>query len=751
MSEQANWTAINEQHLKAAVLWIRLRLQELACSTEQADPQKCEKKDRWFRRARRTSGSDTEGRQKETSDYEAVERARQEMSRLEETSPPPALSLLTEALGLSPFDKKILLLCAAMELDSRIAELCAKVHGNPNKPYPTFALAFALFADPDWAATAPHSPLRRWRLLEINRVGAQPLTGAALIIDERIVNFLKGINSLDDRLMPLLVSVGRPHPEEALPPSQQQDADSIVHRFQQANGLEPLPVIELLGHDTASKQLVAAQATASLGLNLYTVTFKSLISQGSDLETFTWLWQRESTLLPLALYIATDDMVDAEKMQLRRFLERSSGVFFLDLEEGKSETGRNRFAVEISKPSPEEQEQIWMEELRERADGLPQRLAEQFSFGADQIRRLARLNSEQAAQTGPETGGDLWQLCRLTARSGMEQLARRIDVKADWQHLVLPVEQETLLRQITGQVGQRNRVYDDWGFRQQMNRGLGINALFTGESGTGKTMAAEVIANSLDLDLFRIDLSSVVSKYIGETEKNLRKLFDRAEDSGAILFFDEADALFGKRSEVKDSHDRYANIEVNYLLQRIETYRGLAILASNVRTALDKAFVRRLRFIVEFPFPGVKERRLIWEKVFPYDTPLADSVDYDRLAKLNLTGGNIHNVALNAAFLAADEAAARKKADQRAQQQVMQQPPQENEVRVTMGHILAAACTEFRKLERPAKESDFKWEEKTCVEQSAALHWQQHTQSDLHGMPEQQAVHQEATDVRRQG
>jgi len=243
-----------------------------------------------------------------------------------------------------------------------------------------------------------------------------------------------------------------------------------------------------------------------------------------------------------------------------------------------------------------------------------------------------------------------------------------------------------LLHQITDQVAQRNRVYEDWGFRERMNRGLGINALFAGESGTGKTMAAEVIANALELDLYRIDLSAVVSKYIGETEKNLRKLFDTAEDSGAILFFDEADALFGKRSEVKDSHDRFANIEINYLLQRMESYRGLAILATNMKSALDKAFMRRLRFIVDFPFPGVEQRKEIWSKVFTANTPVDEGLDLSRLAKFNLTGGNIHNVALNAAFLAAQEDGV-----------------------VSMPLLLNATRTEFKKLERPAKESDFRW------------------------------------------
>ena len=220
-----------------------------------------------------------------------------------------------------------------------------------------------------------------------------------------------------------------------------------------------------------------------------------------------------------------------------------------------------------------------------------------------------------------------------------------------------------------------------------MNRGLGISALFAGDSGTGKTMAAEVIANDLNLILFRIDLSAVVSKYIGETEKNLRRVFDAAEDGGAILFFDEADALFGRRSEVKDSHDRYANIEINYLLQRIEAYRGLAILATNMKGALDKAFLRRLRFIVNFPFPDASQRRAMWERAFPEDAPRM-GLDLSKLSSFNLTGGSIHSIALSSAFMAAGNGGV-----------------------VTMPLVLDAVRTEFRKLERPINEADFRWRE----------------------------------------
>ena len=225
-----------------------------------------------------------------------------------------------------------------------------------------------------------------------------------------------------------------------------------------------------------------------------------------------------------------------------------------------------------------------------------------------------------------------------------------------------------------------------------MNRGFGISALFAGESGTGKTMAAEVIANDLRLDLYRIDLSAVVSKYIGETEKNLRRLFDAAEDGGAILFFDEADALFGKRSEVKDSHDRYANIEINYLLQRIESYRGLAILATNMKSALDTAFMRRLRFIVNFPVPAAAQRKLIWQKVFPSRNPHGRAGLRPACAPQRHRR-TIHNIALNAAFLAA-----------------------QNGTPVTMPLVLTAARAEFRKLDKPINEGDFR-----LLEQAAAV------------------------------
>jgi vesicle-fusing ATPase len=233
-----------------------------------------------------------------------------------------------------------------------------------------------------------------------------------------------------------------------------------------------------------------------------------------------------------------------------------------------------------------------------------------------------------------------------------------------------------LVADLAQQVRHRAQVYDTWGFGRSSARGLGITALFTGESGTGKTMAAEVIAGELGHDLYRIDLSAVVSKYIGETEKNLRSVFDSAEASGAVLLFDEADALFGRRSDVKDSHDRYANLEVAYLLQRMESYGGLAILTTNLRANVDRAFLRRLRFVIQFPVPDEAARSEIWRRTFPADAPL-DRIDFAALGRLQISGGSIRAIALAAAFGAAADGGV-----------------------ITPRHVLRAAELEYAKAER---------------------------------------------------
>jgi AAA+ superfamily predicted ATPase len=609
----------------------------------------------------------------------------------------PALVELSQQFGLSPFERSLLLLCAALELDTQIAPLCAKAQDHPQRPYPTFALALTLFDQPHWSVVMAESPLRYWRLIDVAHHSTTPLTVSPLRADMRIVNYLKGVNYLDERLASMVWPVS-PNGVSELPPSQQATVASIINALTQwspAGGVgrshppsSPFPIIQLLGTDTGSPQQIAQATAQQLGLQLYRLPLAQLPVQADELTTLARLWQRETLLSSIALYLDGTEFEpqSPQANALNHFVSRGQGICFVSIPDQGIALERPAITFEVTKPTSPEQRTTWQTLLGPNSDTIANQLASQFRLTIPDIIDIATQQNLKAQSPNPADSAlslsPLWSACLEKTRPRLDNLAQRIDVKATWNDLVLPEEATTLLHQIADQVRQRSRVYDDWGFRQKMNRGLGINALFAGESGTGKTMAAEVIANDLQLHLYRIDLSAVVSKYIGETEKNLRKLFEAAEDGGAILFFDEADALFGKRSEVKDSHDRYANIEINYLLQRIEMYRGLAILATNLRSALDTAFLRRLRFIVTFPLPSRAERQLLWTKVFPAATPVAE-LDYRRLAKLNLTGGNIHTIAINAAFLAAQEHS-----------------------NVTMTHILTAAKGEYRKLERPIPIND---------------------------------------------
>ena len=675
MTDRLNhWQKINEQYLSAALHWLRLRLTLLAESIDKQDASS---------KKRRVTEAE-------------ISQAAAAVIKIEAAEPPPALAILGRRFGLSRFEQEVLLLCAAMELDTGTPTLCARAQDEPNRRYPTFSLALALFDEPAWDVLSPERPLRYWRLIEINPLGSQSLIASPVRADERIVNYLKGLNYLDDRLTPLLVPFDVSGGETDLPPSQQRVVTSLVQRLQSAMKGGPRPVIQMVGIDSLSKQLVVQQAAAALGLYINRLPEELLPTQAGELDALARLWQREGFLLPIALYLDAhdpDSMAKSEggtqpaTLPLHRFLTRTQGILFLGTREIRSDLGPVTTAVEVKKPTPAEQQAAWANMLGDSSTESSPLLAGQFNLNVSTIHQIVKRVSSETGNNGHIPHDRLWDACLVSTGPRLDLLAQRLEPKATWEDIVLPQETMDMLRQIADQVRQRSQVYDAWGFREKMNRGLGINALFAGDSGTGKTMAAEVIANDLRLHLCRIDLSGVVSKYIGETEKNLRRLFDAAEDGGAILFFDEADALFGKRSLVKDSHDRYANIEINYLLQRMEAYNGLAILATNMKSALDEAFVRRLRFIVNFPFPGLKERKMIIQKVFPAGVPKTD-LDYDYLARLNLTGGSINNIAINAAFMAA-----------------------QTRTMVTMPLILSAAKAELRKMERPIKEADFQWHE----------------------------------------
>jgi hypothetical protein len=409
-----------------------------------------------------------------------------------------------------------------------------------------------------------------------------------------------------------------------------------------------------------------------------------------ELDLLVRLWERDARLGATALLIDCtrfDGGEPAREHAVDRLLEVCAAPLLVAGASGRQPRGRPVAVFDVPPSSAVEQRGVWTAALGELADGLNgtvDRLVSQFSLSPAQIRdSCAQAQAGQMADGG-DAAAALWEACRGQAQFSGGDLAVRVEAVAGWDDLVLPEAQARVLREIALQVTSRFRVYETWGFGRASSRGLGITALFSGPSGTGKTMAAEVLARHLRLDLCRIDLSQVVSKYIGETEKNLGRVFDGAEPGGAVLLFDEADALFGKRSEVRDSHDRYANIEVSYLLQRMEAYRGLAILTTNLREALDPAFERRLRFLVSFPFPDEGARAEIWRRAFPPAAP-TEGLDIGRLARLDATGGSIRNIALGAAFRAA--------ADDRP---------------VRMADLAEAARSEYAKLHRPLTEAEIR-------------------------------------------
>jgi hypothetical protein len=597
---------------------------------------------------------------------------------------PPALDTLCATLRLSAFERDILLLCAAMELDSTFAAACARAQGDSRRGYPTFSLALGALPEAHWSALSPASPLRRFQLVALGQASA--LTVSPLRIDERVLHFLTGVQHLDERLMGLLDLVVVPAGAGALPPSHRALAERITAIWARA-GSSPIPVIQLVGPDDDDQRRIAVAACHAVGATLYAVPAHAL-GAGFDELVVPRLITREAALAGVALLIeyAELDPSDARATTAARLADHTGGLVLITSRDRRRLGRRPAVAFDVAAPTRPEQRALWADRVAATtpADAPPAAVARaiddlvaQFDLGAAAIESAC----ERAAER-PGDPGALWDACRHESRPRLEDLAQRIEPGAVWDDLVLPEPQRDILREIAVHVRQRGQVYERWGFAGKGGRGLGISALFSGASGTGKTMAAEVLARELALDLHRVDLSQVISKYIGETEKNLRRLFDAAEHGAAILLFDEADALFGKRSEVKDSHDRFANVEVGYLLQRMESYRGLAILTTNMKSALDPAFLRRIRFVVAFQFPSAAQREEIWRRVFPPATP-TDGLDPERLARMNVAGGNIRNIALGAAFLAAEAG----------------EP-------VRMPHVLQAAEREYAKLERPLNRAE---------------------------------------------
>ena len=597
-------------------------------------------------------------------------------------APCSALEVVCRAFALSPFERDILLLCAGVELDASFPSLCAAAQGDPRRPYPTFSLALAALPEAHWSALTPVAPLRHWRLLEMGP--GDTVATSLLRIDERVLHYLTGVAYLDERLRPLLQPL---RAAAELPPSHHAIARHIADLWSWEAPSGAWPAILLCGTAATGKRAIAAAACAALGLQGYALHAADLPHTATERQALAHLWEREALLSGSALLLDCDALDSPDLLRsAAAFLEAVRGTVLVTSREPFHSSQRPCLRLDVGKPSAAEQKTLWQSALGGHVaslNGQVEAVVTQFNLDVNGI-HTASAQVLYHLSTAPEEGSDLllWDACRAQARPRLDDLAQRIEPAAVWDDLVLPEVQCQILRDIATHVRQRATVYETWGFAAKGARGLGISALFAGPSGTGKTMAAEVLAHVLRLDLYHIDLSAVVSKYIGETERNLRRVFDAAEEGGAILLFDEADALFGKRSEVKDSHDRYANLEVSYLLQRMEAYRGLAILTTNMKTALDQAFLRRLRFVVQFPFPDVAQRAEIWRRIFPANAP-TEGLDIQKLARLNVAGGNIRNIALNAAFLAADAGAP-----------------------VRMAHLVLAARSEYAKLEKPLTEAE---------------------------------------------
>ena len=614
--------------------------------------------------------------------------------RMAAVGQPAALDVLCRLFELDNFERDNLLLAAAPEFDASFARLYAYVQDDANLRQATPQLALALLCNGEVGRQAvkscllPGATLRGQRLVELDAASARSFPTRALQLDERVRNYLDGVNHLDKRVLDVL------RPVAPLPLSRAHSVmvDQAANWLKTEDGKLHWQGALLCGAPGSAREAMAGGLAAQLKLHLYRLDVNR-VPTGAELLDFVALLGREAILSHLALFLEVPeaDSAPAGNTDTVRDLIERLPLFCLVAGRSMPAVERPLLVIPIPALDMEERRTMWRQALA--ASGYPATgridgIAEQFDFGPRRIMQTVQAAAQRVCSRRPEnddapTAEDLWEAARAKTSWRSSELARPLQSAYTWDDIVLPEDVRRQLFEIAAQVIHRGLVYHEWDFGSKLLRGRGLSVLFSGVSGTGKTMAAEVLSRHLRLDLYRVDLAGVVNKYVGETEKNLRRIFDDAESAGAILFFDEADALFGRRTEIRDSHDRFANIEVNYLLQRMEDYRGLSILATNRKADLDRAFLRRLRFLVDFPFPDTDRRRRIWRKVFPPRTPLGE-LDYDLLARMEITGGSIRNVALAAAFLAA-----------------------QSQTAVEMSHLLHAARREYAKIDKLMTDAEF--------------------------------------------
>jgi hypothetical protein len=576
-------------------------------------------------------------------------------------------------LGLSGLDLPVLALCAAPELDPRFGRLLGYLHDDITRRLASPRLAARLLADdlrgPDavLARFAADAPLRRVGAVRVlDGEAATPVAERLVKIDDRLA----------DRLLGVELAAQAPGDRLVRPPAGDVGRTDTVEQLREALD-DPGSGVALLAVGADAPELLAA---ARAGPVLVVHAREAASPEDAAAAAL------RAALAGAALCFQLDELSPDDHAGVAACIAEREPRPLLCARRPDAATipGLRVLSIAVPEPNLAERRALWRAQAPDAdVDGV----AARFRLSTAQIAHAAEVATASARARGNRrpAAADLERGARDASRTRLGRLAMRVEPRAGWTELVLPEQPLELLRSVAAFLRHRDLVLSDWGYERTVGAGQGLKVLFAGESGTGKTMAAGIIAGDLGLDLFRVDLATVVSKYIGETEQNLDRIFAAAEGSNALLLFDEADALFGKRSEVKDAHDRYANIEVAYLLQRMEAYAGGVILATNLRTNMDDAFLRRLDILIEFPFPEPADRRRLWQRLVPPEAPVADDVDLDLLAdRFRLTGGSIRNCSVTAAFLAADEKGT-----------------------ISMDHLLRAIAQELRKQGRLTLEADF--------------------------------------------
>ncbi|WP_406661840.1 AAA family ATPase [Methanolobus sp. ZRKC3] len=617
------------------------------------------------------------------------------------------LQSLSELFHLDSFELDVLLICLASELDLQYEKLYSYLQNDVTKKRPSVDLVMKLlsFSKEDKFRAReyffPEAPLIMNLLIHLTNEGSHeqlPLLSRLIKLDEGIINFLMGFDEIDFRLKNFssIIEPKKSFNDLILVEDENEILSNITSKIRDQQTL----ILLFHGPYGTGKKTTAETICNESGKKLLIIDSSSLL----DNEAFEILdiILREAILQNLALYFENfDELLENKDSEISRIkiiqkLAKYQNLIFLSTKhpwEPRSFLKNAAFInYPFSIPSFTTRKHLWdmyLENDWKQSDDLDiSALASKFNFSGGQIRdaifTASNLKIVRDTNESNLSMEDLFHGCKAQSNKKLSTLARKINSHYKWDDIILARDTKEQLIEVCGFIKYKGTVYNEWGFHQKLSLGKGLNILFSGPSGTGKTMAAEIIAKEVELDLYKIDLSSVVSKYIGETEKNLKKIFKEAETSNAILLFDEADAIFGKRSEVKDSHDRYANIETNYLLQKMEEHEGIVILASNFRKNMDEAFLRRLQFTIEFPFPDEDSREIIWRNIFPKQTPLGNDVDFKFLSKFKITGGNIKNIALSAAFLAASDSGV-----------------------VEMKHIIKTTKREFQKMGKLCNQSDF--------------------------------------------